>query len=148
MKTELNKLRAENIFFVSDGQLFKHIGRNQIDSETVALIEIVKNSYDADATEVIISFDHVNKSNREIIVTDNGHGMTDTQFKTFWMRPGTAHKEKEQTSPRFGRIMLGRKGMGRFGTDKIGSTVVVKSKTVGDGLGFAVTIDADAFEKP
>ena len=148
MNTNPGTLQRENIFFDSDGQLFKHIGRNQIDSETVALIEIVKNSYDADATEVIIKFENVHKNNGEIIVTDNGHGMTDAQFKSFWMRPGTAHKEKEQTSPTFGRIMLGRKGMGRFGTDKIGSTVVVKSKTKDKGFGFAVTIDADAFEKP
>ena len=44
--------------------------------------------------------------------------------------------------------MLGRKGMGRFGTDKIGSKVVVKSKTNIEQLAFAATIDADEFEKP
>ncbi len=148
MNTNPNKIIIEEIFFDSDGKLFKHIGRNQIDSETIALIEIVKNSYDADATEVFITFDNVNKNNGEIIVTDNGHGMTPTQFKNFWMRPGTAHKEEEQTSPIYGRVMLGRKGMGRFGTDKIGSKVVVKSKTKEERLGFAAVIDADAFEKP
>ena len=64
------------------------------------------------------------------------------------MCPGTAHKEKEHTSPIYGRTMLGRKGMGRFGTDKIGSKVVVKSKTNIEQLAFAATIDADEFEKP
>lgn len=148
MALHLNQPQTKEIFFESDGKLFKHIGRNQIDSETIALIEIVKNSYDADATEVLITFDKANKHNGEIIVTDNGHGMTYNQFEEFWMCPGTAHKEKEQTSPVYGRTMLGRKGMGRFGTDKIGSKVVVKSKTKNEPLAFAATIDANEFEKP
>ncbi|MHA2123152.1 MAG: ATP-binding protein [Promethearchaeota archaeon] len=148
MALQTSQVRNEQIFFDSDGKLFKHIGRNQIDSETIALIEIVKNSYDADATEALITFDNVSKLNGEIIVTDNGHGMTLDQFKEYWMCPGTAHKEKERTSPLFCRTMLGRKGMGRFGTDKIGAKVVVKSKAKNEQLTFAATIDADAFEKP
>ena len=148
MSAQVNQPLTKQIFFDSDGRLFKHIGRNQIDSETIALIEIVKNSYDADATEVLIMFDNVHKHNGEIIVTDNGHGMTYEQFKDYWMCPGTAHKEKERTSPIFGRTMLGRKGMGRFGTDKIGAKVVVKSKSRNEQFSFAATIDADAFEKP
>ncbi|NWG27041.1 MAG: ATP-binding protein [Ignavibacteriaceae bacterium] len=148
MSSHLSQPQTKEIFFDSDGKLFKHIGRNQIDSETIALIEIVKNSYDADATEVLITFDKVNKHNGEIIVTDNGHGMTHSQFEEFWMCPGTAHKEKEHTSPFYGRTMLGRKGMGRFGTDKIGAKVVVKSKTKVEPIAFAATIDADEFEKP
>ena len=148
MSSHLSQPQTKEIFFDSDGKLFKHIGRNQIDSETIALIEIVKNGYDADATEVLIFFDNVNRHNGEIIVTDNGHGMTHNQFEEFWMCPGTAHKEKEHTSPIYGRTMLGRKGMGRFGTDKIGSKVVVKSKTKVEQFAFAATIDADEFEKP
>jgi hypothetical protein len=148
MSSQINKPLNEQIFFDSDGNLFKHIGRNQIDSEIIALIEIVKNSYDADATEVLITFDNTGKHNGEIIVTDNGHGMTYKQFKEFWMCPGTGHKEKERTSPLFCRTMLGRKGMGRFGTDKIGAKVVVKSKAMNEQFSFTATIDADAFEKP
>lgn len=148
MSSHQSHPQIKEIFFDSDGKLFKHIGRNQIDSETIALIEIVKNSYDADATEVLITFDNATKHNGEIIVTDNGHGMTHNQFEEFWMCPGTAHKEREHTSPIFGRTMLGRKGMGRFGTDKIGSKVVVKSKTKTEPIAFAATIDADEFEKP
>lgn len=148
MSAQVNQPVTKQIFFDSDGQLFKHIGRNQIDSETIALIEIVKNSYDADATEVLITFNNAHKHNGEIIVTDNGHGMTHEQFKDYWMCPGTAHKEKERTSPMYGRTMLGRKGMGRFGTDKIGAKVVVKSKSRDEHFSFAATIDADAFEEP
>lgn len=138
----------QEVFFDSDGNLFKHIGRNQIDSETIALIEIVKNSYDADATEVIIDFDDINKPNGEIVVTDNGSGMTFQEFKNYWMCPGTAHKEKEALSPKWKRTMLGRKGMGRFGTDKIGSKVIVKSKAEKEKKSFVATIDANKFEEP
>src|SRR3990172_8516930 len=139
---------SEDVFFDSAGNLFKHIGRNQIDSEIIALIEIVKNCYDADATEVVINFDNLNRPNGEIVVTDNGNGMTFQEFKNYWMCPGTAHKEKESLSPKWRRTMLGRKGMGRFGTDKIGSKVIVKSKNEHEAISFVATVDADLFEKP
>ena len=80
MSSQLSQHITKEIFFDSAGKLFKHIGRNQIDSETIALIEIVKNSYDADAKEVLITFDNAAKHNGEIMVTDNGHGMTHNQF--------------------------------------------------------------------
>jgi len=96
----MKSTNIEEVFFDSTGSLYKQIGRNQIDSEIVALIEIVKNSYDADADEVIILFDNYDKPNGEIIITDNGYGMTIEEFKKYWMRPGTAHKEKEIKSPR------------------------------------------------
>ncbi|MGH2567618.1 MAG: ATP-binding protein, partial [Bacteroidota bacterium] len=139
---------VEEIYFESDAAIYKHIGRNQIDSETVALTEIVKNSYDADATEVRIYFDNPDKTNGEIIVTDNGTGMSPEEFKQFWMRPATSHKESEPRSKIFRRTMLGRKGMGRFGTDKIASVVVVKSKTRDDQMAFSARIDGDKFDQP
>lgn len=138
----------EIIHFKSEGMLYKHIGRNQIDSETVALTEIVKNSYDADATEVNIFFNKPDSDNGEIIVTDNGHGMTKEEFINYWMKPGTAHKEIESRSPKWRRVMLGRKGMGRFGTDKISEVVVIKSKTAKDSFSFSAKIDAGKFEEP
>jgi hypothetical protein len=139
---------AEEIYFESDGTIYKHIGRNQIDSETVALTEIVKNSYDADATQVSIYFDNADKPAGEIIVTDNGLGMSAKEFKEYWMRPGTTHKESEPRSLIFRRAILGRKGMGRFGTDKIAELVVVKSKTKDDLWGFAAKVDGNKFDEP
>lgn len=145
MKQEIGN--TEIIHFDSEAMLFKHIGRNQIDSETVALTEIVKNSYDADATEVNIFFDKPENVGGEIIVTDNGHGMSKEEFCKYWMRPGTPHKESENRSPKWRRVMLGRKGMGRFGTDKIGELVVIKGKTTSDHSAFVAKIDAAKFEQ-
>jgi len=138
----------EDIFFESNAAIYKHIGRNQIDSETVALIEIVKNSYDADATEVHIVFENADKANGEIIITDNGIGMTPDEFKLFWMRPATSHKESDHRSLIFRRTMLGRKGMGRFGTDKMACVVEIKSKTKENAPAFSARIDGDKFDEP
>lgn len=138
----------QDIYFESDAAIYKHIGRNQIDSETVALIEIVKNSYDADATEVHIVFENADKANGEITVTDNGIGMTPSDFKFYWMRPATSHKEQDHRSLIFRRTMLGRKGMGRFGTDKIACVVEIKSKTRDNPYAFSARIDGDRFDDP
>ncbi len=74
--------------------------------------------------------------------------MSEKDFKEHWMRPATSHKEKEPKSLIFSRNVLGRKGMGRFGTDKIGSLVVIKSKTKEDEVDFVAKIDGDRFDQP
>ena len=74
----------------------------------IALAELVKNSYDADATEVLIKF---SPDQDRIEIIDNGHGMTFDEFKKHWMRIGTTHK-KAQKSRDLKRLLTGSKGSG------------------------------------
>ena len=75
----------------------------------IALAELVKNSYDADAIDCQIEF-----SNDEIVIHDNGHGMSQTEFLDHWMRIGTTHKGVEKQSRNLRRPMTGSKGLGRL----------------------------------
>ncbi len=71
----------------------------------------MKNSYDADATHVVIE---LNPEADTIVVRDNGHGMTFDEFRDSWMRVGSRHKEERRVSRKFGRLMTGSKGIGRL----------------------------------
>src|SRR5262245_12889800 len=85
---EMSKIR-----FSVDSALLRELGERLVGKPHIALAELVKNSYDADATKVIIRF----ASNR-IEIIDNGHGMDFDEFKNYWMRIGSPHKQKRPLS--------------------------------------------------
>ena len=79
---------------------------------STALAELVKNSYDADATLVEIAIDQSDKG--RIVVRDDGQGMTLDEFEKLWMRVGSQHKREEKRSRRLRRPFTGSKGVGRI----------------------------------
>ena len=107
--------------FTIDAELLRELGERLVGKPYVALAELVKNSYDADATEVTINF-APNKDSIEII--DNGHGMTFDEFKNFWMRIGTTHK-REKKSKKLGRLMTGSKGVGRLAVQFLANKLTI-----------------------
>lgn len=117
--------------FVPKARLIQILGEHLIKDATVGLLELIKNSYDADATWVEIEMYRLNKPNAKIIIRDNGSGMDDDTFLNKWMNPATGHKEKQkevkQRTP-LGRLPLGEKGVGRFATQQIGDHLRMISK--------------------
>lgn len=97
--------------FTVDSNLFRELGERLVGKPSIALAELVKNSYDADATEVKIE---LSPEDDYLAVKDNGHGMNLEEFEDFWMRVGSPHKEEKETSKNFGRRMTGQKGVGRL----------------------------------
>ena len=94
------------------------IGEDLIQDEFAAIIELVKNSYDADAKNSIIGFQYEN--NRLIIeIRDDGHGMSKDDVKYKWLVPSTAYKVNQKKSPG-GRVMQGKKGIGRYAASVLG----------------------------
>ena len=99
--------------FTIDALLLRELGERLVGKPHIALAELVKNSYDADATEVTIKFlPHKDR----IEITDDGHGMTSEEFKNFWMRIGTVHKTREKQSRKWGRTLTGFKRRGTVGS--------------------------------
>jgi len=97
------------IKFTVDAALLSELGERLVGKPYIALSELIKNSYDADANNVAIRFE---KDRIEII--DNGHGMNFKEFESFWMRVGSQHKQQQRYSRRFQRPMTGSKGIGRL----------------------------------
>jgi hypothetical protein len=121
-------------FFKPRARLLLQLGNQLIKDEGLALFELVKNSYDADATYSNVSLNEIDKKNiGEIIISDNGLGMNYQLVTNHWLEPGTDIKEKQienfTRSNIYGRLPLGEKGIGRFGSHKLGQTIQLISKT-------------------
>ena len=114
-------------YFSVDSALLQELGERLVTTPHVALAELVKNSYDADATQVFVTIRESANGGPEIEVRDNGCGMTLPEIKDFWMKIGNTHKDEEQRSKRFGRPLAGSKGIGRFSVRRLGTRVKLES---------------------
>ncbi|KZN41070.1 ATP-binding protein [Pseudoalteromonas luteoviolacea] len=121
------------------------IGRELIKDNYSAVMELVKNSFDADSTRVDIkfNFDNVNKK-VEISVVDNGHGMTKEVVLDKWLIPSTDDKLRRKVSPN-GRVMQGQKGLGRYAAAILGDQFHMRTASSGKEL-VLVNINWNDFE--
>lgn len=117
-------------------RLLSMLGDQLIKNEVIALTEIIKNSYDADASRVRVFFqgfddDGRNTDGSKIIIIDDGCGMTQETIEKDWLNPATPNKKLakiEGGRSSKGRIVQGEKGIGRFAVFKLGKTISVCSR--------------------
>lgn len=139
--------QSGTLTFRPRARLLKLIGAELISDEVVALTELVKNAYDADASQVQIEFLDVRGDGGEIIVQDNGHGMSLEALMSFWMEPaGTSKSGTEQKHSVRGRRVLGEKGVGRFAVDKLARRLELVSRVEGSDQEVVAHFDWDAFD--
>ena len=111
------------------GRLILTIGRDLIQDPYAAVLELVKNAYDADSPGVNIEFDREPDYNGYFItVSDHGHGMTRDDVVNKWLVPATPDKLRRRRSPS-GRIMQGRKGVGRYAAAVLGQDLSLQTVT-------------------
>lgn len=106
------------------------IGRENVSKLDGAILELVKNTYDADATVCAIYYE---ESTNSVFILDNGHGMSDSVIKEHWMTIGNSSKVTKFTSLK-GRTQTGAKGIGRFALDRISDSCTMYTKTLTEGL--------------
>jgi signal transduction histidine kinase len=143
----VNKVRSGVVAFQPRARLLKLIGSELISDEVLAVTELVKNAHDADAANVVVDFRAVTSSEGEIVVRDDGFGMSLDTLLGHWMQP--AATSKAHPSSRFtpsGRRMLGEKGVGRFATDKLGRHLELISRGKGLQDEVLARFDWDAFD--
>ncbi|MDR3696470.1 ATP-binding protein, partial [Mucilaginibacter sp.] len=107
------------LHFSVDSALLRELGEKLVETVHIALVELVKNSYDADSTEVEIIFTTENGKS-QIQIIDNGKGMNYEAVESYWMRIATTNKEKSNVSTIYGRPLTGAKGIGRFSCRRLG----------------------------
>ncbi|MEG0835456.1 MAG: sensor histidine kinase [Anaerovoracaceae bacterium] len=100
------------------------LGRESVSRVDGAIIELIKNTYDADSGFCYLCFD---VENDRIYLLDNGVGMTKSVIETCWMLIGTDNKRVEYLSAK-DRIKSGEKGIGRFALDRLGSKCKMYTK--------------------
>lgn len=110
--------------FIVDASLVEELGIRLIGRPTIALGELIKNSYDADASTCKVEFGH-----DQITVTDDGTGMSSDDFLKHWMRIGTTHKVDQKTSKEHSRPLTGSKGVGRLSVQFLASEMELLSTT-------------------
>ncbi|WP_305030427.1 sensor histidine kinase [Hymenobacter convexus] len=126
------------------------MGRELITDRVTAIFELVKNCYDANATKVDIDFIDVSHGvgTGQIIISDNGQGMTFEDVRDKWMVVGTNSKrERTSSGSPFFRRMVGEKGVGRFAVEKLGSKLLLQSKKASQPTQINVEIIWDTYEE-
>lgn len=118
------------------------LGNELIGSDSLAIFELVKNSYDADAESVTISFLDLNTPKQRIVIEDDGCGMTADVIHRVWLTIGTNYKKKEaKISKRFHRFSLGNKGVGRLAVHRLAESIQLETKTEEDLFGTNLEIN-------
>ena len=138
---------AEIPFSVS-ARTARLIGQENFANADGAIIELVKNCYDADAENALVLFDKAESdlTSGAIYIIDNGVGMTDKTIKDFWMMIGTDNKEAEYESEG-GRVKTGAKGIGRFALDRLGQVAEMYTLPKGNTEGFFWKVNWEDFKK-
>lgn len=126
------------------------LGDQLIRSESIAVLELVKNSYDANASVATLRMRNLtNPADGTIEIEDDGDGMTLSTLRDVWMYPGTENKKtiaENHTASSKSRMPIGGKGIGRFGVHKLGYKIELISKAEGENE-VKMNIDWRAFEK-
>lgn len=119
------------------------LGNELIGSDSLAIFELVKNSYDADAENVTITFVDLNSHSQKIIIEDDGVGMSKDTLQNVWLTIGTDFKRgtNRKQSNKFARISFGNKGVGRLAVHKLAKSITLESKTAKDLFSSRLTID-------
>jgi signal transduction histidine kinase len=122
------------------------LGRESISSSITAIVELVKNAYDADADRVRIRFAHLNTPDAFIVIEDTGDGMTEQDLRSYWMVIGTLNKiEHRKTAKQ--RIVTGEKGLGRLGLDRLCAQTLVETIKSGSNEGVRLDIQWGRYEE-
>jgi signal transduction histidine kinase len=113
------RVKLEDVAFTVRARVAMQLGRESISSSVVAIVELVKNAYDADADNVWITFSGLGTDQATLTLEDDGSGMTTNQVKNYWMVIGTDYKARTRRSSGKSRALVGEKGLGRLGLDRL-----------------------------
>lgn len=151
---------AKELQFRVSSELKNIIGKELITDDFIAIFELVKNSYDANARKVEIVFKNIEGKSEpkkaKIFVIDDGEGMSYSDLRNKWLLVGYSEKsefekklEKQDFRDKIGkrRIFAGAKGIGRFSCDKLGSKLDLYTKKESENIVNVLHMDWDKFEK-
>ncbi len=135
-------------------RLLTMLGEQLIKNERIALIELIKNSYDADAKWVKVSFCGFGDGYKilpdsKIVIEDSGHGMTAEIIKNHWLNPATPEKKRRKLikdTTDSGRVIQGEKGIGRFAILKLGRKIEVVTRAKGENSEQVVVYDFSKYD--
>lgn len=153
----MSKSRPKSLKFRPYARLLTMLGDQLIKNERVALVELIKNSYDADASWVKVTFENFNKDfhalgGAKIIIEDDGVGMNRDIIENHWVNPATPAKligkqQKKRRVTKKGRVIQGEKGIGRFALLKLGRCVEMTTRAKGGSSELTLKLDVSGYDE-
>lgn len=147
--------KQNDLHFKTNVQLKSIIGKDLINDDNIAILELVKNSFDADAKQVKVKYfnlkknddkyiDHFSSNTSRLVIQDDGIGMNINDIRDKWLN--IAYSEKKTNKTQHKRRMAGAKGVGRFSCDRLGEYLNLFAKTSSDSNYYKLSIDWKKFE--
>ena len=146
LSNELAKYDQNNVRFTVDAGVIDRLGKELVSRQETAVSELVKNSYDADATTVTLTFENSQETGGTLIIEDNGVGMTREQLINGFMRISSTDKVSNPFSTKFNRKRAGQKGIGRFAVQRLGCKLTIISKVEGQDYAHKMHINWDKYQ--
>lgn len=129
-------MKPEKLQMSFDPHTIEHLGIKMYSVLPNAMAELIANAYDAEATEVYIKL-YDDDSNKKIVVSDNGIGMTFDEVNNYFLRIGRKRREDDDgLSPNKRRKVTGRKGLGKLAFFGIGDTIEINTRKNGECVYF------------
>lgn len=135
------KENIKEVGFTVDAGLIQRLGYELVGRAETAVSELIKNSYDADATVVDVNFIDTSVVGGTLVISDNGLGMTEQQLINGFMRISSTDKLHNPTSLRFNRTKAGKKGIGRFAAQRLGERLIIITQTKESTNAIRIEID-------
>ena len=142
-----SRVPIDEVSFSVTARVAMQLGRESISNSIVAILELVKNAYDADAETVKIRFGNLDKTNPLLVIEDDGDGMNEQQLRDSWLVIGTSNKLLSGQSSRKRRVLTGEKGLGRLGLNRLCERTIVQSFSEAASSGLELEINWDKYEE-
>lgn len=136
----------EKVTFTVDAGIINRLGLELVGKSETALAELIKNSYDADANIVNLYFENAYKEGGNLIIEDDGVGMNREQLINGFMRLATTDKIHNSISEKYNRPKAGRKGIGRFSTQRLGEKLDIITQSSNSSQALKLSIDWNAYQ--
>ncbi|MGX1088461.1 sensor histidine kinase [Pseudomonas sp. AP3_22 TE3818] len=147
LANEIAKFDKENVRFSVDASHISRLGHELVSKQETAVAELIKNAYDADAEIVKAVFKNTHRVGGELVITDNGLGMSREELINGFMRISTRDKSDNPCSPKYSRQRAGRKGIGRFSAQRLGMRLELSTRREQDDTGICIDIDWNKFDE-
>ena len=142
-----SRIPIDDVSFSVTARVATQLGRESISNSIVAVLELVKNAYDADAENVKIRFGNLDQDKPLLVIEDDGNGMTEQQLRDGWLVIGTPNKLLSAQSSRKRRVLTGEKGLGRLGLNRLCEKTVVQSFSTEESSGLELEINWRKYEE-